>query len=133
MVQVICNVSPICRVMLVNVAAASWTLFVLAAVDWLSRHDFATACDVVVSVNVLTTVEDLGDAPLISVTTPIARASPFAVISVSVGLPQSPLVEPVTASPAAGAVEPALRPIYLKPQVVDGVQPVGFSPLTTCW
>ena len=132
MVHVIAIVSPDCNVIEVKVAAASWTLFALPWVDWLSRHDLATAC-VAVAVNVRTTFEDCGDEPEISVTTPTARAKPFVVSSLSVGLPQSPFVAPVTKSAAAGAVVPADMPIYLKPQVVDGVHPVGFSPDVTCW
>jgi len=79
----------------VKVAVANWILFALAAVDWFTRHDFATAC-VAVAVNVRTTVEDFGDEPEMSVTVPKARAKPFVVSSVSVGLPQSPFVAPVT-------------------------------------
>src|SRR5712664_1640172 len=122
MVHVICIVSLVCNVIEVKVAVASWTLFALAAVAKLTRHDFATAC-VAVAVNVRTTVEDFGDEPEMSVTTPAARAKPFAVSSVSVGLPQSPFVAPVTVSVAAGAVVPADMAIYLKPQVVDGAHP----------
>jgi len=114
------------------VAVASWTLAALAAVDWLTRHDLATAC-VAVAVNVRTTFEDCGDEPEMSVTTPTARAKPFVVSSVSVGLPQSPFVAPVVASVATGAVDPADMAIYLKPQVVDGAHPVGASPDVTCW
>jgi len=132
MVHVICIVSAEFNVIEVKVAAASWTLFALAAVDWLTRHDLATAC-VAVAVNVRTTFEDCGDEPAMSVTTPTARAKPFAVSSVSVGLPQSPFVAPVVASVAAGAVVPADIAIYLKPQVVDGAHPVGASPDVTCW
>ena len=117
----------------VKVWAASWTLFALAGVNWFTRHDFATAC-VAVAVNVRTTVEDFGDEPEMSVTTPAARAKPFVVSSVSVGLPQSPFVAPVTESVAAGAVVPADMAIYLKPQVVDGAHPtVGVSPDVICW
>src|SRR5437867_11866204 len=116
MVHVICIVSRFCNVIEVKVAVASWILFALAAVDWLTRHDLATAC-VAVAVNVRTTVEDFGDEPTISVTTPTARAKPFVVSSVSVGLPQSPLVAPVVASPAAGPMAPAGLAIYLMPEV----------------
>jgi len=132
MVHVIVIVSRLFNVTEVKVTAASWTLFELAAVDWLTRHDLATAC-VAVAVNVRTTVEDFGDEPTISVTTPTARAKPFVVSSVSVGLPQSPFVAPVVASPAAGAVVPADMAIYLKPQVVDGEHPNGASPDVTRW
>src|SRR5881628_2883435 len=132
MVRVICIVSRFCNVIEVKVAVASWRLAELAAVDWFTRHDFATAC-VAVAVNVRTTVEDFGDEPTISVTTPTARAKPFVVSSVSVGLPQSPFVAPVVASPAAGAVVPADMAIYLKPQVVDGEHPNGASPDVTRW
>jgi hypothetical protein len=132
MVHVICIVSRFCNVIEVKVAVASWTLLTFAAVDWFTRHDFATAC-VAVAVNVRTTVEDFGDEPEMSVTTPTFRAKPFVVSSVSVGLPQSPFVAPVTASVAAGAVVPADMAIYLKPQVVDGAHPVGVSPDVTCW
>ena len=113
---------------------ASWRLAELAAVDWFTWHDFATAC-VAVAVNVRTTVEDFGDEPEMSVTTPAARAKPFVVSSVSVGLPQSPFVAPETVSVAAGAVVPADMAIYLKPQVADGAHtpPVGVSPDVTCW
>lgn len=132
MVHVICIVSKLLRVIEVNVAAASWTLFALAAVDWFTRQLFATAC-VAVAVKVLTTVEDCGDEPVMSVTVPIARAKPFVVSSVSAeGLPQSPFVIPVTASVASGAVDPALMAMYLKPQVVEGAHPVGASPDVTC-
>ena len=116
----------------VKVAVASWRLAELAAVDWFTRHDFATAC-VAVAVNVRTTVEDFGDEPEMSVTTPAARAKPFVVSSVSVGLPQSPFVAPETVSVAAGAVVPADMAIYLKPQLVDGTHPNGVSPDVTCW
>ena len=116
----------------VKVAVASWTLFALAAVSWLTRHDLATAC-VAVAVNVRTTFEDCGDDPEMSVTTPRARAKPFVVSSVSVGLPQSPFVAPVVASVATGAVLPADMAIYLKPQLVDGAHPNGASPDVTCW
>ena len=132
MVHVIAIVSPDCNVIEVKVAAASWTLAALPWVDWLSRHDLATAC-VAVAVNVLTTVDVAPVPPEISVTVPTARAKPPVVSSLSVGLPQSPFVAPVTKSPAAGAVVPADMPIYLKPQVVDGVHPVGFWPDVTCW
>jgi len=134
MVHVICIVSRFCNVIEVKVAVASWRLAALAAVDWFTRHDFATAC-VAVAVNVRTTVEDFGDEPEMSVTTPAVRAKPFVVSSVSVGLPQSPFVAPVTVSVAAGAVVPADMAIYLKPQVVDGAHtaPVGVSPDVTCW
>jgi len=133
MVHVICIVSRFCNVIEVKVAVASWRLAALAAVTWFTRHDFATAC-VAVAVNVRTTVEDFGDEPEMSVTTPAARAKPFVVSSVSVGLPQSPFVAPVTESVATGAVEPADMAIYLKPQVVDGAHtaPVGVSPDVTC-
>src|SRR5256885_6941420 len=106
MVHVICIVSRFCNVIEVKVAVASWMLFALAAVDWFTRHDLATAC-VAVAVNVRTTVEDFGDEPEMSVTVPKARAKPFVVSSVSVGLPQSPFVAPVTESVATGAVVPA--------------------------
>ncbi len=134
MVHVIVIVSRFCNVIEVKVAVASWRLAALAAVDWFTRHDFATAC-VAVAVNVRTTVEDFGDEPEMSVTTPAVRAKPFVVSSVSVGLPQSPFVAPVTVSVAAGAVVPADMAIYLKPQVVDGAHtaPVGVSPDVTCW
>ncbi len=132
MVHVICIVSRFCNVIEVKVAAASWTLFALAAVDWLTRHDLATAC-VAVAVNVITTFEDCDDEPEMSVTTPTARAKPFVVSSLSVGLPQSPFVAPVVASVATGAVVPADMAIYLKPQVVDGAHPNGASPDVTCW
>src|SRR2546425_4514187 len=105
MVHVIVIVSRLCNVTEVKVTAASWTLFELAAVDWLTRHDLATAC-VAVAVNVRTTVEDFGDEPTISVTTPTARAKPFVVSSVAVGLPQSPFVPPGIFSPAADAAVP---------------------------
>src|SRR6266571_3311798 len=117
MVHVICIVSRFCNVIEVKVAVASWRLAALAAV----------------AVNVRTTVEDFGDEPEMSVTTPAARAKPFVVSSVSVGLPQSPFVAPVTESVATGAVVPADMAIYLKPQVVDGAHPVGVSPDVTCW
>ncbi len=118
----------------VKVAVASWRLAALAAVTWFTRHDFATAC-VAVAVNVRTTVEDFGDEPEMSVTTPAARAKPFVVSSVSVGLPQSPFVAPVTESVATGAVVPADMAMYLKPQVADGAHtpPVGVSPDVICW
>jgi len=87
MVHVICIVSRFCNVIEVKVAVASWMLFALAAVDWFTRHDLATAC-VAVAVNVRTTVEDFGDEPEMSVTVPKARAKPFVVSSVSVGLHQ---------------------------------------------
>ena len=132
MVHVICIVSRFCNVIEVKVAVASWMLFALAAVDWFTRHDFATAC-VAVAVNVRTTVEDFGDEPEMSVTVPKARAKPFVVSSVSVGLPQSPFVAPVTESVATGAVVPADMAIYLKPQVVDGAHPNGVSPDVTRW
>ena len=132
MVHVIVIVSRFCNVIEVKVAVASWRLATLAAVDWFTRHDFATAC-VAVAVNVRTTVEDFGDEPEMSVTTPAVRAKPFVVSSVSVGLPQSPFVAPVTESVATGAVVPADMAIYLKPQVVDGAHPVGVSPDVTCW
>jgi len=134
MVHVICIVSRFCNVIEGKVAVASWRLAPLAAVNWFTRHDFATAC-VLVAVKILTTVEDFGDEPEMSVTVPKARAKPFVVSSVSVGLPQSPLVAPVTESVAAGAVVPADMAIYLKPQVVDGAHtpPVGVSPDVTCW
>ena len=134
MVHVICIVSKFCNVIEVKVAVASWMLFALAAVDWLTRHDLATAC-VAVAVKILTTVEDFGDEPEMSVTVPKARAKPFVVSSVSVGLPQSPFVAPETVSVAAGAVVPADMAIYLKPQVADGAHtpPVGVSPDVTCW
>ena len=132
MVHVICIVSRFCNVIEVKVAAASWTLFALAALDWLTRHDLATAC-VAVAVNVITTFEDCDDEPEMSVTTPTARAKPFVVSSLSVGLPQSPFVAPVVASVATGAVVPADMAIYLKPQVVEGAHPVGASPDVTCW
>jgi hypothetical protein len=127
-------VSRFCNVIEVKVAAASWMLVEVAAVDELTKHDFATAC-VAVAVNVRTTVEDFGDEPEMSVTTPTARAKPFVVSSVSVGLPQSPFVAPVTESVATGAVVPADMAIYLKPQVVEGAHtlPVGVSPDVTCW
>jgi len=131
MVHVICIVSRFCNVIEVKVAVASWTLAALAAVSWFTRHDFATAC-VAVAVKILTTVEDFGDDPEMSVTVPKARAKPFVVSSVSVGLPQSPFVAPVTESVAAGAVVPADMAIYLKPQVVDGAHPKGVSPDVTC-
>src|SRR5438309_9577071 len=132
MVHVICIVSRFCNVIEVNVAVASWTLAALAAVSWFTRQDVATAC-VAVAVKILTTVEDFGDEPEMSVTVPKARAKPFVVSSVSVGLPQSPFVAPVTESVAAGAVVPADMAIYLKPQVADGAHPNGVSPDVTCW
>ena len=133
MVHVICIVSPDCNVIEVKVAVASWILFALAAVDWLTRHDLATAC-VAVAVKILTTVEGAPVPPEMSVTVPTARAKPFVVSSVSAdGLPQSPFVAPVTASVATGAVVPADMAIYLKPQVVDGEHPNGASPDVTCW
>ena len=130
MVHVICIVSRFCNVIEVKVAVASWRLAELAAVDWFTRHDFATAC-VAVAVKILTTVEDFGDEPEMSVTVPKARAKPFVVSSVSVGLPQSPLVAPVTESVAAGAVVPADMAIYLKPQVVTARTPrrLGSRPM----
>ena len=132
MVHVICIVSPLLRVTEVNVAAASWTLAALAAVDWFTRQLFATAC-VAVAVKTLTTVEDCGDEPEMSVTVPTPRAKPPVVSSVSAeGLPQSPFVAPVTESAAAGAVDPALMAIYLKPQVVDGAHPNGATPDVAC-
>src|SRR5216684_6631571 len=122
MVHVICIVSRFCNVIEVKVAVASWRLAALAAVTWFTRHDFATAC-VAVAVNVRTTVEDFGDEPEMSVTTPTARAKPFVVSSVSVGLPQSPFVAPVTASAAAGAVVPADMAMTFIAQVVAMAQP----------
>src|SRR5438552_6177530 len=132
MVHVICIVSRFCNVIEVKVAVASWTLAALAAVSWFTRQYLATAF-VAVAVNILTTVEDFGDEPEMSVTVPKARAKPFVVSSVSVGLPQSPFVAPVTESVAAGAVVPADMAIYLKPQLVDGTHPNGVSFDVTCW
>src|SRR5438477_8553392 len=105
MVHVICIVSRFCNVIEVKVAVASWMLFALAAVDWFTRHDFATAC-VAVAVNVRTTVEDFGDEPEMSVTVPKARAKPFVFSSVSVGLPHSPFLAPVTESESSCGVGP---------------------------
>ncbi len=51
MVHVIVIVSRFCNVIEVKVWVASWTLFALAAVAKLTRHDLATAC-VAVAVNV---------------------------------------------------------------------------------
>src|SRR2546426_12708474 len=102
MVHVIVIVSRLFNVTEVKVTAASWTLFELAAVDWLTRHDLATAC-VARAVNVRTTVEDFGDEPTISVTTPTAPAKTFVFISRSLGLPTSASVCPGDARPAAGA------------------------------
>src|SRR3989442_15021685 len=122
MVHVICIVSRFCNVIEVKVAVASWTLLALAAVDWFTRHDFATAC-VAVAVNVRTTGENFGDEPEMSVTVPKARAKPFVVSSGSVGLPQSPFLAPVTQAGATGGVGPPHIAIYLKPQGVYGAHP----------
>ena len=57
MVQVIWIVSPIWRVMAVNVAAARSTLLAEALAAWLTRQLCATVVAAVASVNVFTTVE----------------------------------------------------------------------------
>src|SRR2546427_12529001 len=114
MVHVIVIVSRFCNVIEVKVAVASWRLAPLAAVDWFTRHDFATAC-VAVAVNVRTTGEDFGDGPELSGTTPAVRAKPFVVSSASVGLPPSPFVAPGTASVATGALGPAASATSLSP------------------
>src|SRR3989442_14617924 len=101
MVHVICIVSRFCNVIEVKVAVASWTLLALAAVDWFTRHDFATAC-VAVAVKVRNTVEDFCDEAEMFVTGPKARAKPFGVSSGCVGFPQVPLVDPGYASGATG-------------------------------
>src|SRR5438445_12652143 len=103
MVHVICIVSRFCNVIEGKVAVASWRLAPLAAVNWFTRHDFATAC-VLVAVKILTTVDDFADEPEMSVTVSKARAKPFVVFSVYVRSQQSPLVSQGFEEVTKGAV-----------------------------
>src|SRR5207247_4708158 len=98
MVHVICIVSRFCNVIEVKVAVASWTLFALAAVDWLTRHDLATAC-VAVAVNVRTTVEDFGDDPTPPPPPPPPPAPPSLPRPPPPPLPHSPPLPPAPPPP----------------------------------
>ena len=100
MVQVICIVSPIWRVMAVKLAAARSTLLAEPLATWLTRQLCWTVVAAVASVKMFTTVEDDGEpfAAGMSVTVPAAATNPLVVSSVPDPMfvppsaPQSPLV-----------------------------------------
>ena len=83
MLQVICIVSPICRVMALKVAAARLTLLASLCVTSLTKQLWATVVAAVLSVKVNTTVELCGFvAPVMSVTAPAAAVKPLEASSV---------------------------------------------------